>query len=168
MEEEFDFNEEVKRHFQSLNAQATVAPPKPVEESNLSQIALIILAILVSGMTCFAIWQKTPKHNTTQIVASSAIDQSNVISTPLSSTSNTDQRIDDLTKRVDLLAQRQWVLGIAANENAVITSSALAKIDPVLASKIMLLDEQWKLNRAPEFLLMTDADRQKLIESGIR
>lgn len=78
---------------------------------------------------------------------------------------STNERIDDLTKRIDLLSNRQWLLGLAHNENTTINSAIGSRTDPELVKKYMILNEDWKLNKAPEFLKMSDEDRKRLADS---
>ena len=116
----------------------------------------------VSLILCFVIYYKAKKPKPEYVksqVQSLSLEQIKPIF------DSTNERIDDLTKRIDLLSNRQWLLGLAHNENTTINSSIGARTDPELTKKYILLNEDWKFNKAPEFLKMNDEDRKRLADS---
>lgn len=74
-----------------------------------------------------------------------------------------DKKINDLEKRVDVIANRQWLLSVAHNENAAITEAVTSRVAPDLKDKHILIDSEWKLNRIPEFSKLSEEDKRSLM-----
>lgn len=75
-----------------------------------------------------------------------------------------NQKLDDMKRRMDVISHRQWVLGVIQNENACIADS----YNPNGQNRYITLDEDWKLSRTPEFLRMSDEDKQRLTDATRR
>lgn len=73
----------------------------------------------------------------------------------------TDKKLDALNKRVDVIAHRQWLLGIANNENACLNEY----LHPESKYQYLYLDRSWRFSKTPEFIKMTDEERQEMLKS---
>lgn len=165
-----EFKEEVAKHLKALQAENPVPPKK--EESNIFVVAAVMVLVFSITITGILFWKKHQQQFATT-VTTVEVDGGY---TPLEQGSSTPHvkqnpllKVDlfpdnELSKRVDTLEMRQWLLGLALNENAVISKSIGQKIDPDMAGRYMILDEQWKLSKTPEFLRMTDEQRRQLID----
>ena len=72
-----------------------------------------------------------------------------------------NQKLDDMKKRMDVISHRQWLLGVAHNENVCVSESGATGFQ----GRYITLDEDWKLSRVPEYLKMSEEDRQRLIDA---
>jgi hypothetical protein len=68
-----------------------------------------------------------------------------------------------LNRRVDVLSKNQWLLGLAFNNNSSVQEKYLKDTNQD-ASKLVILDEEWRLNRMPELLNLSDEDKQRIKE----
>lgn len=75
-----------------------------------------------------------------------------------------DQKLYGINQRVDGIEYRTWLLGIANNENAVVSRRLAETMNRTdLASKFMLLDKDWHFNKLPEFQQISEEDRRHLL-----
>lgn len=170
-----EFKQEVAKHLKALQTETPVPPKK--EESNIFLVAAVLACLLSISITGFIFWKRHHQQSVTLVtnteVSEGAYTEVNLGSSvprvqqnPLLKVDlfpEKNNNLDELTKRVDTLSMRQWLMGLALNENAAISKSLGQTIDPDMAGRYILIDEQWKLTKTPEFLRMTDADRKMLI-----
>lgn len=146
--------------FKAMNEQSSPAPVPVKEESGgWVYIMLISVIVLVSGITFMMLTKSSRKQHPTGFapIVQTAPDNSGVIS-------GMGSKITDLDRRLGVVEGRQWMLGIAQNESSMISQKIGQRTDPGLAAKYPLLDEQWKLNKMPEFLRMSEEDRKALAD----
>lgn len=72
-------------------------------------------------------------------------------------------KIDSLTKKVQELDLRTWMLSIVVNENAHV-SRETAPIGSGMGSKYIQFDKNWKLSKMPEYLSISEKDRKRLAD----
>jgi hypothetical protein len=67
-------------------------------------------------------------------------------------------KVVQITQRQDSQGEKVWILAIANNENA----NWLKQLDLNNAGKYLVLDHDWKLNKAPETLSVSEEDQKVL------
>ena len=79
-----------------------------------------------------------------------------------------DRKIAQLDKRIDDVDHRAWLIAVANNENAVISreiASSMGSEQAQMAQKYLIFNEEWKLNKMPEFINLTQDQRRLLLKS---
>jgi uncharacterized protein HemX len=139
-------------------------------------VLLALMMFLASGLGIFFIWKKQQVRQVQGPQSSfregMTLDEMRNTLKPFVDSTNKrldmlEKRADATDKRIDMISHRQWVLGIAFNNNVSIQKYTSQQINPDLADKIIWLDTDWKLNRVPAFIQLSDDDRRKLME-GIK
>lgn len=77
-----------------------------------------------------------------------------------------NNKLKDIDSRLDKLDHRTWLLAVANNENSVLSSQIAKRIGPsaeFYSQKYLTFDSNWKLNKSPEFLDLTEEDRYNLL-----
>lgn len=70
-----------------------------------------------------------------------------------------NKKVDDLAKAVEQLSHRTWLLAVAHNENVSITQKNECAAYGRFTDYIVF-DANWKLNRQPTLIQMTDEQRK--------
>jgi uncharacterized protein HemX len=168
----------------ALQAQCAAEPePLPIAEEvkggNNTAVIVVLLALLMflaSGVGIFFIWKK---HQDRQVPGPQPVmkdgmtpeEMRNALKPWVDSTNKRldvlEKRADAADKRMDIMSHRQWALSIAFNNNASMQEYTLRQTNPDMADKVVWLDPDWKLTKAPAFVQLTDEDRRKLME-GIK
>ena len=79
-----------------------------------------------------------------------------------------DRKISQLNKKIDDVDHRAWLIAVANNENAVISreiASTMGEDQARMAQKYLIFNEEWKLNKMPEFIELTQEQRRLLLKS---
>lgn len=169
---------------QPVQVQAQAAEPLPIAEevpvkSNGTAIAFLLafIMLVVSGGVIFYMWHQNHHGKPAAVAGKDGKDgmtptELQYALKPFVDSTNKrldvlEKRADASDKRMDIMSHRQWALSIAFNNNASIQEYNLRMSNPDHAGKLIWLDEDWKLNKPPAFIQLTDADRRKLME-GIK
>lgn len=129
---------------------------KVLKNNNLMPAVLGLCILILSIATFGAILLKRhpsevlpPNHNVT-----SRTDVETIFE-------KVDQKINQIDKRVDVLSNRIWLLGIAHNENI----NLIAKHEWErfgVNSNYIVFDEKWNLSRMPETMPLSDEMKEGL------
>jgi cell division protein FtsL len=130
-----------------------------------------ICVIMLSVGTVWAIFQKNMASKTIATTVSPTNVQSQV--SPLISNNNDlsndiaeqNKKLEDLTKRMETWSNRTWLLGVAHNENMNLTRK-IQQRQNVGDPGYIVFDENWKLNRVPTTMEMTEDQKRKLIQTS--
>lgn len=112
---------------------------------------IIILLFFIASMTAASIFVVLSKKEVHEF--SKAPE-----TTP---TTSLDDRMADLEKRAKVFEDRIWLLGIANNENSMISKklhTSLGRPDP----EYFIFDEKWKFNKDPSSVGLSDELKAKL------
>lgn len=126
-----------------------------------------ILGICILGMTIailFAFNKKNPIGPLITSQNSGAISKSD-LDIAFSAMNN---RMDKADKRMDLLAQRTWLLVIANNENAAIQQANDKQRFGVVDSGYIVFDENWKMNKSPNSMKFDDKEKEDLLKNIVK
>lgn len=167
----------------NLQAQCHAEPePLPIAEevkssnSNAIVVLLAVLMFLAAGVGIFFVWKKHQDRpmqgpQTTLKDGMTPDEMRNALKPFVDSTNKRldvlEKRADAADKRMDIMSHRQWALSIAFNNNASMQEYTLRQTNPDLADKVIWLDPDWKLTKAPAFIQLSDDDRKKLMD-GIK
>jgi len=66
--------------------------------------------------------------------------------------------LQELEKRIDLWQRHAWLAGVASNENANVNK----KIHPDWANRYITLNREWKMNKMPESMKLTEEERNMI------
>ncbi len=135
---------------------------------DLNPIILIIIVLVASFLTCGVIYWKKTRTIEIANVEKPSITMSQIQEEIQPQFDLTNEKIDQLTHRFDVISKRQWLLGLAHNENSYISQWVASRVDPTASSKYITFNEQWQLNKKPEYLKMSDDDRKRLIDSVVK
>lgn len=81
--------------------------------------------------------------------------------------SSFNQRLAQLTTRMDHHQKRIWLLAVANNENVYVQQQVEAKHHGQSDPRYIVFDENWKLNRMPDNMMM-DQDQQDRLKDNIK
>jgi hypothetical protein len=73
-------------------------------------------------------------------------------------------RMEKADRRMDMLAHRTWLLSLGMNENASIQQSNDLKRFGVRDSGYILFDENWKLNRVPQSMILDEKQKRDIVK----
>jgi hypothetical protein len=166
---------------QSVSIEPTAppsAPPQPKEENNW--LWILIALVFMSSVTTFGMILYS-KANSTKVVPEQQMVEKDRPATPLppapgmtpeevQSTvrpmlDEQSKKLDELKRRVEVISHRQWLLGVAHNENVCVSENNLGPYVPAIRGRYLTIDEDWKLSRVPEFLKMSEEDRARLLDA---
>lgn len=159
-------SQEIRQRILALEAASEPADPVPVVRKSPKKVVTIALGaciLILSIATYGAILFKSnnAKHTVSPVVKTEpAVTRSDVESL----FSNFNERFDKSDKRIDMLSNRIWLLGVAHNENI----NLIAKREWQqfgLNSNYIVFDEAWKINRIPEIMTLPDDVKEKLMEN---
>lgn len=85
-------------------------------------------------------------------------------SKPLSPEAN--QKLEELAQKVEVWADRLWLLGVAHNENVNLTRR-IHDSQNIGDPGYLVFDGEWRLNREPSTIQLTEEQRQKIVK-GVR
>ena len=167
---EINMNEIINDVNQKVSAIGSEVPPptKPKSDFDLNPIILIIIVLMASCFTCGVIYWKKTRTIEVANVEKPSLTMTQIQEEIQPLIDSTNEKIDQLSQRVDVISKRQWLLGLANNENSYISQNIASKVDPTFNQKYIILNEQWKLNKSPEYLKMRDDDRKRLIYSLVK
>jgi hypothetical protein len=146
----------------SLQSQDAVRPKIQSKKSFLETYlpAILIGFVLVASLSsCGILFWKFRKDPSTV----SRTPQPNDTYSQFLRLAAQDVKVDALNRRVDVLSKNQWLLGLAFNNNSSVQEKYLKDTNQD-ASKLVILDEEWRLNRMPELLNLSDEDKQRIKE----
>lgn len=75
-----------------------------------------------------------------------------------------DQRLSTVEKNQHVWAFRSWLMGLAINENVNLTRRIQDR-QGIADPGYIVFDEQWKINRKPSTLKLTDEQKERLNEA---
>jgi hypothetical protein len=133
-----EISQQVAHELSGLCIQSVQAP-----KTSSSWLPLALVAV-VSLFSCAAIIYKLQDWKSSPVTTSSGGDY------------------NALSQRIDLLAERQWLLGVAINNNAALGAAVLKRSDPEAAKKYVGLDSEWRLDREPEMIETTTELRERI------
>jgi len=132
-----------KRLKETAKLKETPKPRTPKKEniSNLTGFLTVIMISLsaVIFYTLFLMKKESPQKKIIPIVPDHVIIPSNEISL-------LRNRVEKLTAQNKRLSDQIWLLGLQANQNAVMLKST----NPEIAGRVVELTEDWKLNKKPD------------------
>lgn len=73
-----------------------------------------------------------------------------------------NDRLDKSTTRMDLWSHRIWLLAVANNENVALRKKQEAQYPGVVENRYIFFDENWKINRFPDSMELTEKQKQDL------
>lgn len=123
---------------------------------------LCIVVLIVSFTTWFAMTRK-PQPTATVMPETKAV--SSEYQQVLANQGQLKSQVTELGRKVDVIVHRQWLQGVIHNENTAINQGFVKQYNPTLSQKYISFDHEWMLNKAPEYLKMSDEDRKELLES---
>ena len=155
------------RVFDLVNSQGTVqkldvgGTPKG-SGNGFMTIFLGTLIFLMSGATIFAVVNRPIRSAPETVVVQRPVEvqQPPVVIQP--NMSGYDARLSAIEKKVDVIANRVWLLGIAHNENANVSNATDAALHNGHKSNFITFDEQWRINRVPSTMTLSEAQKQDL------
>ena len=157
---------------------APSAPPQPKQEES-NWIWILIALVLLSSVTTFGMILYS-KVGSTKVVPEQIVEKERpatplppapgmtpdeVQSTVRPMLDEQSKKLDELKRRVDVISHRQWLLGVAHNENVCVSENNLGPYAPAIRGRYLTIDEDWKLSRVPEFLKMSEEDRARLLDA---
>jgi hypothetical protein len=142
------------------NVKATIKRKKP-EASNFLTSFLGICILLLSVFMFFAINIKD-KENKAVVAVPTAV-KSNVAENK-EWMDKTEQKIDEINSKLSTWSNRIWLMSIAHNENVYLNKKLQSK-QGIADPGYIVLSEDWKLNKAPVTMRMTEEQQKKLVET---
>lgn len=146
----------------------------PVSENKNGSSLTTFLGICVIMLSVGTVWAIFQKNMASKKIAAAG-DKPAVIQqvSPLIGNNNDvsndiaeqNKKLEDLTKRMETWSNRTWLLGVAHNENMNLTRKVQQK-QGVGDPGFLVFDENWKLNRVPTTMEMTEDQKRKLIETS--
>jgi hypothetical protein len=186
--------EKVKQAAAQNQKRSLVATSAPSEKPKMRSMTsfLIICSLLLSAATFWALFRKKIDHVIAvepQVIVSKTNsapkeNEPEKLSSPIAEVpppekfrdkkyesvnqklEDNNQKIDELNKKLEVWANRTWLLSVAHNENMNLIHQLQQKQgfrDP----GFIVIEENWKLNRLPCTMQMTQEQRQKML-NGIK
>jgi len=157
---------------------APSAPPEPATQEN-NWLWVITALVLLTSVTTFGLFfyakasstKVVPEHITererpsTPLPPSPGMTPEEVQSTVRPMLDEQNKKLDEMKRRVDVLSHRQWLLGVAHNENVCVSENTLGPYAPAIRGRYLTIDQDWKLSRVPEHLKMSEEDRARLLDA---
>ena len=109
---------------------------------------IIVIAMALSAFNFFMMSQKPIQKNPPRVIMAGQVPPSK---TP-------DDKITKFVEKQNLHADKILLLTYMNNENMAL----IQKLDPANASKYLFLDENWKLNKAPELLKLNQVQKDAI------
>jgi hypothetical protein len=75
----------------------------------------------------------------------------------------TDQKIDEINSKLSTWSNRVWLMSVVHNENVNLDRQIQSK-QRIADPGYLIVTENWKLNRAPVTMKMTEEQKAKLVE----
>ena len=72
-----------------------------------------------------------------------------------------DSKLDAINKCIETLYKRTWLMAAALSENANLNYNMDRKYHPHYQPTYIYLDENWKINKIPETMELTDEERER-------
>ena len=130
------------------------------ETSNFLTSFLGICIFLLSIFMVFAI---TVKKKENKVVAAAAAAVATVNPVDQEWMDKTDQKIDEINTKLSTWSNRVWLMSVAHNENVNLDRQIQSK-QRIADPGYLIVTENWKLNRAPVTMKMTEEQQKKLVE----
>lgn len=155
----------------AANNQEIIPPKKP--NSGLTNF-LALCVILLSAASVWAIIQKNmlaknqavaTQMNTLNSTEVSIASQDKSKQDLNSSLLATNAKIEELAKKMEVWSNRTWLLGVAHNENMNLTRKIQQK-QGINDPGYIVFDENWKLNKVPTTMEMTEDQKSKLVKTS--
>lgn len=133
-----------------------------------------LCVILLSFASVWAIIQKNMSSKTQAVATqmnplssteASITSQDNFKQDLNSSVLATNAKIEELAKKMEVWSNRTWLLGVAHNENMNLTRKIQQK-QGVNDPGYIVFDENWKLNKVPTTMEMSEDQKRKLVETS--
>jgi hypothetical protein len=154
--------ERIRQAVTENTVQAQAILTTPVEKKSFMTTFLGVCILLLSVATVWAMVRK----NVDKIIPANTIAQTTTVSElPQGKPELTSQKLDDLTKKMEIWANRTWLLGVVHNENMNLTRQ-MQQAQGIKDPGYVVLDDNWKLNRVPSTMQMTEEQKQKLVRDS--
>jgi|688.fasta_scaffold12037_6 hypothetical protein len=150
-------SERIKLAAQNINA-THGEETQQVEKANKLFKLLAFCIILLSAASVWIILKKKPNASRQNIETLNQNKTKNFAE----STAENNEKIKEISKKLDTWANRIWLLGIAHNENINLTKKIQQK-QGIQDPGFIVFDHEWKLNRMPSTMEMSEDQKDKLI-----
>ena len=139
-----------------IMALSTPVSSSEKQESDSTWIfaALISMMVLVASVTGLILSRKSVPATPKAAVTTHQVDPTVALVNSVSG------RVSELERRIDVLANRQWLLGLATNENMALLQQFSDQNKA--GQKYLFFDEDWKFDRMPEHLKLSDQEKRDL------
>ena len=161
--------QEITQKIQTLSINQPEPPVTRPAKATTSWVTTLLWCLALFLLTLgFGLWHKRnlAQSRTDLMAAETPLVQPHVPPTQspmVRPQPGDDSRFAQLQRQIDLLQRRQWLLGLAHNQNVTVMNQFISRYDQELAKQIVVLSKEWKLSRMPSFLEMTDEERQALL-----
>ena len=164
-------SEEIRQRI--LNAKKPTlieADEKPTSDKWNMTFILVISIIVISLATFFVLNKKnglqipnlptvSKPSITNNIIPASKADLEAVLA-------NINARMEKSDKRIDVLFNRTWLLGLANNENAAIQQANDLQRFGIANSGYIVFDENWKINKTPNSMQLDEKQKEDLLSQS--
>jgi hypothetical protein len=138
-----------------VRALSLPAPSQAKDKDDAWIYAVIFSIILFVGAVTGLVVSKKSHTTPAQMISPVAVE-------PATPGQRVVSRVDQLEKQVRTLQDRQWMLGLANNENSVIGQETADRLKT--GRKYLFLDEQWRFDHMPQHLRLSEQEKKDLSE----
>ena len=132
------------------------------ETTNFMTSFLGICVLLLSIFMLFAINFKKKENEAKKVEVVTASEKVNIPDNQ-EWMDKTDQKIDEINSKLSTWSNRVWLMSVVHNENVNLDRQIQSK-QRIADPGYLIVTENWKLNRAPVTMKMTEEQKAKLVE----